>query len=214
MMLRNAGQLWLPRRGPVAVYVKRQLVPFGEVIPFRGLLSHITSLTALQPVNFTPGRRAVVFGLGKIRLGDVICYEVGFDNLVRSEVTAGANLLAVQSNDADFELDGQPGESQQQVAMARIRAIESDRSVVYASSTGESAIIAPDGAVIAHSGLWQRAVLDARVPLRTTMTLADRLGSWPQTAITAATLAALAWALTGAGLARRRQRRGRPPAAS
>jgi apolipoprotein N-acyltransferase len=212
--LRNAGQLWLPRRGPVAVYVKRQLVPFGEVIPFRGLLSHITSLTALQPVNFTPGRRAVVFGLGKIRLGDVICYEVGFDNLVRSEVTAGANLLAVQSNDADFELDGQPGESQQQVAMARIRAIESDRSVVYASSTGESAIIAPDGAVIAHSGLWQRAVLDARVPLRTTMTLADRLGSWPQTAITAATLAALAWALTGAGLARRRQRRGRPPAAS
>ena len=210
---RNAGQLWLPGRGPVAVYVKRQLVPFGEYIPFRGLLSHLTSLTALQPVNFTPGHRAVVFRIGKIRLGDVICYEVGFDGLVRSEVTAGANLLAVQSNDADFELDGQLGESQQQVAMARIRAIESDRAVVYASTTGQSAIISPDGSLIARSGTWRRAELDAWVPLRTTVTLADRLGGWPEGVISAATAAALAWALVSATLAHRRSHRGRLPPA-
>ena len=207
---RNTGQLWLPRRGPVAVYVKRQLVPFGEYIPFRGLLSHITSLTALQPVNYTPGHQAVVFRIGKVRLGDVICYEVGFDALVRSEVTAGANLLAVQSNDADFELDGQLGETEQQVAMARIRAIESDRAVVYASTTGQSAIISPDGSLIARSGTWRRAELDARVPLRTTLTLADRLGGWPEGAISAATAAALAWALASAALARSRSRRDRP----
>jgi len=210
---RNVGQLWLPRRGPVAVYVKRQLVPFGEYIPFRGLLSHITSLTALQPVNYTPGHRAVVLRVGNVRLGDVICYEVGFDGLVRSEVTAGANLLAVQSNDADFELDGQLGESEQQVAMARIRAIESDRAVVYASTTGQSAIISPDGSLIALSGTWHRAELDARVPLRTTVTLADRLGGWPEGAISAAAAAALAWALASAALDRRRSRREhRPPA--
>ncbi len=200
--LRNAGQLWLPGRGPVAVYIKRQLVPFGEYIPFRGLLSHLTPLTALQPVDFTAGHRAVVFRLGKIRLGDVICYEVGFDGLVSAEVTAGANLLAVQSNDADFELDGQPGESQQQVAMARIRAIESDRSVVYASTTGESALIAPDGSLLAHSGLWRRAVLQARVPLRSSLTLADRVGGWPEYLITFLVLAALAWA-TASGVMRR-----------
>ena len=174
--LRNTGQLWLPRRGPVEVYVKRQLVPFGEYIPFRSLLAHVTSLVNLQPVNFTPGHRAVVFRQGAIRLGDVICYEVGFDGLVRSEVTAGANLLAVQSNDATFEVDGQSGESAQQVAMARIQAITSDRAIVYASTTGESAIIAPDGTVLARTGLWQRAVLDERVPLRSGLTLADRLG--------------------------------------
>jgi apolipoprotein N-acyltransferase len=192
--LRNAGQLWLPRRGPVEVYVKRQLVPFGEFIPLRGLLQKFTSLPSLQPVNFTPGHQAVVFHVGKIRLGDVICYEVGFDSLVSSEVNAGANLLTVQSNDADFELDGQTGESAQQLAMARIRAVESDRAVVYASTTGESAIIAPDGTVIARSGIWRRAVLEARVPLRSQLTLADRAGSWPETTITALTLAALAWA--------------------
>jgi len=204
--LRNAGQLWLPRRGPVAAYIKRQLVPFGEYIPFRGLLSHVTPLTALQPVDFTAGHRAVVFRTGQIRLGDVICYEVGFDGLVSSEVTAGANLLAVQSNDADFELDGQPGESQQQIAMARIRAVESNRSVVYASTTGESAIIDPDGALVARSGIWQRAILEARVPLRSSLTLANRLGGWPEYVITFLTLAALAWA-AAAGIGQRARAR-------
>ncbi len=192
---RNAGQLWLPGRGPVAVYVKRQLVPFGEYIPLRGFISHFTSLPSLQPVNFTPGHRAVVFRLGRIRLGDVICYEVGFDSLVRSEVTAGANLLSVQSNDADFELDGQLGETGQQIAMARIDAMSTNRAVVYASTTGESAIIAPDGTLIARSGTWRQALLDARVPLRSQLTLADRAGAWPELAITALTVTALGWAL-------------------
>jgi apolipoprotein N-acyltransferase len=204
--LRNAGQLWLPGRGPVEVYVKRQLVPFGEFIPLRGLLDKFTSLPSLQPVNFTPGHKAVVFHVGKVRLGDVICYEVGFDNLVSSEVDAGANLLAVQSNDADFELDGQTGESAQQLAMARIRAVESDRAVVYVSTTGESAIIAPNGAVMTRSGLWRRAVLEARVPLRSQLTLADRAGSWPETAIIALTLTALAWAAAGAVSTARRSK--------
>lgn len=204
---RNAGQLWTPVGGPGPVYVKRQLVPFGEYIPFRGLLSHITSLVSLQPHNFTAGRRAVVFGVGKIRLGDVICYEIGFDGLVSSEVKAGANLLAMQTNDATFEVDGQRGETLQQLGMARIRAVESDRAVVVASTTGVSAIIAPDGRLLAHSGTWQQAVLEARVPLVSSVSLADRVGAWPEAVIIALTLAALGWAIAGAV---RRPRRGAP----
>jgi apolipoprotein N-acyltransferase len=192
---RNVGQLWLPGRGPTTAYVKRQLVPFGEYIPFRGFISSFSSLPALQPINFTPGHRAVVFAVGPIRLGDVICYEVGFDNLVGSEVTAGANLLAVQSNDADFEIDGQLGETEQQTAMARIRAVENDRAVVYASTTGESTIIAPDGRLIAHSGVWRQAILDARVPLVSYRTLASRVGAWPEYLIIALTVCALGWAV-------------------
>jgi apolipoprotein N-acyltransferase len=137
----------------------------------------------------------VVFDVGPIRLGDVICYEVGFDDLVRSEVNAGANLLAVQSNDADFEIDGQLGETEQQTAMARIRAIESDRAVVYASTTGESSIIAPDGAVIEQSGVWRQAILDARVPLVSYRTLADRIGAWPEYVLVLLTVLALGWAV-------------------
>lgn len=201
---RNVGQLWTPAGGPGPVYVKRQLVPFGEYIPLRGFLSSFTSLPSLQPIDFTAGKSAVVFGVGRIQLGDVICYEVGFDQLVRSEVTAGANLLAVQSNDADFEIDGQSGESSQQVAMARLRAVESDRAVVYVSTTGESAIIEPDGQVIAHSGLWRRAILQARVPLVTYRTLATRIGSWPEYVIIGFTvLSVLLSVWTGVRIGRR-----------
>jgi apolipoprotein N-acyltransferase len=193
---RNVGQLWRPGVGPVyPIYVKRQLVPFGEYIPFRGLISSFSSLPSLQPVDFTAGHDPVVFDTGAVRLGDVICYEVGFDNLVRSEVNAGANVLALQSNDADFEIDGQLGETQQQTAMARIRAIESDRAVVYASTTGESTIIGPDGTLIAHSGVWHRAILDARVPLVSYRTLADRMGAWPEYLLVLATVLAIGLAI-------------------
>jgi apolipoprotein N-acyltransferase len=206
---RNAGQLWLPGTGPASpVYVKRQLVPFGEYIPFRGLISSFSSLPALQPIDFTPGHLPVVFAVGKIKLGDVICYEVGFDNLVRSEVNAGANLLAVQSNDADFEIDGQLGETEQQTAMARLRAVESDRAVVYASTTGESTIIAPSGAVITRSGTWQQAILDAPVPLVSYRTLADRIGSWPEYVLVLAALLGFGGAVTRRLRGRRQLRRG------
>ena len=201
--LRNAGQLWLPRRGPVQEYVKRQLVPFGEVIPLRGLLDLFTSLPSLQPTNFTPGHRAVVFHIGRIRLGDVICYEVGFDSLVRSEVLAGANLLTVQTNDADFELDGQMGETGQQLEMARMDAITTGRAVAVASTTGVSAIIGPNGSILTRSRTWQRTALEARVPLRSSLTPADRVGSWPELAIIVMTVLALLWAV---GRARWRRR--------
>jgi apolipoprotein N-acyltransferase len=190
---RNAGLLWLPGKGPTASYVKRRLVPFGEVIPFRSMLSKITSLTQLQPINFTPGRSNHVFHLGQIRLGDVICYEIGFDDLVRSDVKDGANLLTMQTNDATFERDGQTGETGQQLAMARIRAVEHDRAVVVASTTGYSAIVAPDGHLITSSGTWAQAELEAKVPLLSYTTLADRVGSWPEYAIVALTLTAFAF---------------------
>jgi apolipoprotein N-acyltransferase len=209
--VRNAGQLWLPGKGPVAVYIKRKLVPFGEVIPFRSLLAHITNLpSSLQPYNFTPGHKAVVFKIGKIRLGDVICYEVSFDGLVASEVNAGANLLTVQTNDADFEIDGQMGETLQQLAMARIRAVEFNRSVVVASTTGVSAIIRPNGSLVVATRTWRRAEIEARVPLRSSMTIADRIGGWPEAVIAWTTVATLAWVIAGSVWRRRRGDRGEP----
>jgi apolipoprotein N-acyltransferase len=204
---RNASLLWLPGKGPTTVYLKRRLVPFGEYLPFRSLISKITSLTQLLPQDMVPGHKTVVFDVGQIRLGDVICYEVAFDDLVRSEVTAGATVLTVQSNDATFERQGPTTEeSGQQLAMARLRAVEFDRTVIYDSTTGYSAIITPDGQVTQRTGLWQQAEIEARVPLLTHQTLAERVGAWPEWAIVGATALALCLAAGQAAAARRGQR--------
>jgi apolipoprotein N-acyltransferase len=209
---RNAAVLWFPGKGPTTLYLKRQLVPFGEFLPFRGLISKITSLTALLPQDMVPGHETVVFNVGQIKLGDVICYEVAFDDLARSEVAAGANLLSVQSNDATFEREGPTtAESGQQLAMARIRAVEFDRAVVYDSTTGYSAIITPQGQVTQRTGVWTQAEIDARVPLLTYQTLAERVGAWPEWGIVAAASLVLCLAIareaasrTGASRAARR----------
>jgi apolipoprotein N-acyltransferase len=204
----NAGVLWLPGKGPTTIYAKRRLVPFGEYIPFRSLISKISSLTQLQGTPFVPGHKTVIFDVGQIRLGDIICYEVGFDDLVRSEVAAGANLLSMQSNDATFEREGPiTAESGQQLAMARIRAVEFDRAVVVASTTGYSAIVAPDGQLISRTSMWTQAELEARVPLLSYDTLSERLGAWPEWAIVAATSLALCLAIGQANIARRQRRR-------
>lgn len=163
----NSGQLWLPERGPVAAYAKRQLVPFGEYVPFRDQLGWVEQLQ-LIPRNLTAGSGDAVLPVAGTRIGGVICYEVAYDDLVRSSVATGAQLLVVQTNNATYMRDGQLGETLQQLDMARVRAVEHDRAAVVASTTGISAIIAPDGSLTVTTGPWRSQVLVGTVELRET----------------------------------------------
>lgn len=188
----NAGLLWSPTTGPGAWYAKRQLVPFGEYIPARSLLGGLGKLQ-LIPRDFSPGHTTGVLNVGGIHLGDVICYEIGYDKLVRSDVHGGANLLVEQTNDSTFIRDGSTGETEQQLAMARLRAVEHDRAVAVVSTTGISAVIMPDGTLVQHTTIWTQDVLSATVPLRTDVTLADRVGAWPEAIIGLAASALVGW---------------------
>ena len=126
-----------------------------------------------------------------------------FDDDVRDAVTAGADLLTVPTNNATF---GNTNMTYQQQGMSRLRAIEHDRAVVIAATSGQSAVIAPDGTVVDRTGeLYTPGVLVDRVPLRTTTTLATRLGAGPEWVLAALGVAAAA---AGAGLAVRRRRSG------
>ncbi|MHB2024768.1 MAG: apolipoprotein N-acyltransferase [Mycobacteriales bacterium] len=203
---RNAGVVWTPT-GPAGTYVKRHLVPFGEYIPFRSLIGGWIGRFSLIPENFVPGHRVGLLQAGPVRFGEVICFEVTFDAPVRQAVRAGGRLLVVQTNDATFESPGQRwnvGESAQQLAIAQLRAVEHARAVVVASTSGVSALISPNGRLIAHTDVFSQGVLEARLPLRNSLTLADRVGPAPEYLFTAVGFAALAYVLAGWALRRRR----------
>jgi apolipoprotein N-acyltransferase len=208
---RNAAVVWTPRGatgpgGPTDQYVKRHLLPFGEYIPLRGLASFVSDDVA-RVVDFAPGSGTPTLDAGPARLGVATCYEVVFDDDVRDAVTGGADLLTVPTNNATF---GDTNMTYQQQGMSRLRAIEHDRAVVVAATSGQSAVIAPDGAVLDRTGaLYTPGVLVDRVPLRTTTTLATRLGPAPEWA-----LAALGVAAAATGAVRGRRRTGGPGTAA
>jgi apolipoprotein N-acyltransferase len=196
--VRNAAIVWSPRSGPGDMYIKRHLVPFGEYLPFRGLLSRLISQFSLIPKDFVPGHRAGTLQVGPVRLADAICFEVADDAVVRQAVNGGGRLLVVQTNNASYENpgdSGRGGETAQQLAISRLRAIESGRAVVVVATSGVSAMIAPDGRVLARTGVFTPALLDRRLPLRDARTVADRIGPWPEWTLSSAALVALVMAL-------------------
>jgi apolipoprotein N-acyltransferase len=200
---KNTAILWQPGAGPVAQYVKRQLQPFGETMPARSFFRHF-SADVDKAGDFVAGTKPVVFTMGPAKVGLDTCYEVAFDSVVRASVP-GSTLLAVPTNNATFGLSEM---TYQQLAMDQERAVEHGRSVVVAATSGVSAIITPDGHITQQTGLFQPAALVARVPLRSTTTLADRLGAWPEAAMVIAGLLGLGFGIVA------RIRRRRAPATS
>jgi apolipoprotein N-acyltransferase len=188
--LENRGIAWSPTTGPGDYYVKRHPLPFGEYIPiFRNVLQKF--ITRFDRVGeFVKGKHPGLLQLGPTKIGDVICFEVAYDGIVRD--VASAPLLVVQTNNASFANTTLPS---QQFAMSRMRAVEHGRSVIVASTSGISGIIAPDGHVLAQSGQMTPAIQVKSVPLRTSRTLADRLGSAPEWVLALIGIAAAAVAV-------------------
>ena len=192
----NVGILWSPATGPGEQYAKRHPVPFGEYIPLRSIARKISQDVDLVRRDMVAGTGDGRIDGGPVPIGDVICFEVAYDSLVRSSVQAGAQLLVVQTNNATF---GHSAETYQQLAMSKLRAVEHGRVVAQVATSGKSAIIAADGTVQAESGeLFTPALLVEQVQTRTALTLATRVGAWPEWVLTAVALLAGAAAILAA----------------
>ena len=203
---RNVGILWSPTTGPGATYTKRHPVPFGEYIPLRKLALKISSKVNLVQRDMVAGRGNGLLAGGPFPIGDVICFEVAYDSLVRSSVQAGAQFLVIQTNNATF---GHTAETYQQLAMSQLRAVEHARAVAQVSTTGVSAVIGPDGGIRQRSGaLFTPDILVAKIPLRTTDTLATRLGAIPEYVMAGGAIVALGWSLWAAWFSRRKAAQG------
>lgn len=206
--VQNTMVLWHPETGAGERHEKIYLQPFGETMPFRDLLRNVTDLVDLAG-DMTPGTGDGVInstardGTG-IAAGIATCYEVVFDPAFRDAVRNGANILSTPTNNATF---GYTDMTYQQLAMSRMRAIEHDRAVVVAATSGVSAIVGPDGAVSEQTEIFEQRVLTADLPLRDNLTLAARYGEAIEWAIVALAALALAGSAAMAAAARGSRRR-------
>lgn len=171
----NSSKLFEPGRGEVDQYDKKRPVPFGEYVPDRDFFYALSpDLVGMITRGYNFGTRDPIFETAGTKVGILICFEEAIDELPRDAVDQGATILVAQTNNADF---GKSDESVQQLAIARLRAIETGRSLVNVSTVGPSAMIDPHGNIVAATEAYVPEYVVADLPLVTQKTLA-MLGGW------------------------------------
>ncbi len=164
--LSNQSILFSPN--PQKIYIKRYLTPFGEFIPLRDFFGKFSGYTE-NVIDFQGGDKAVLFQVKDLNFNSKICYELLSDSQNR-EV---ADFSIVQTNNATF---GYTKQLEQQLAIAKIRAIESGRYFAYVSTTGITSVIDPNGKVTEFVPKFKAQTLNYEVPKVSGKTIAQRLG--------------------------------------
>lgn len=171
----NSSLLWLPKVGPTDFYDKKRPVPFAEYVPdydfWHQLAPELIELVGRH--GYSAGSENGIFRVAGDSLGVLICFEIAVDDISRELVNDGASIIISQTNNADF---GHSDESFQQAAIAKLRAIETGRTVVNVSTVGLSQIYLPDGSVIDSVPTFEAATMLATVPLRKEVTPAMEFG--------------------------------------
>jgi len=157
-------------------YLKRHLVPFGEYMPWRGILAPLLSSVKIPMSDLSSGpNKQPNMIANHLKIAAFICYEIAFPREVRKALNK-ANLIVNVSDDSWF---GKSIAASQQLQMAQMRAQETARYVISSTNSGITAIINPRGQVTARLPMFTRAVLTSTVQPMTGRTLWVFLGFYP-----------------------------------
>ncbi|GAA4902202.1 apolipoprotein N-acyltransferase [Tessaracoccus lubricantis] len=215
---RQTSSLWWdPLDGPGDIYHKRDLVPFGEWIPFRDVL--LPRLPILKQIGrqSVPGEgpgvvAAPIAENPHLLVGTIICFELAYDDTSYDAVRGGGEVIVSQSNTNTYGGTFQPA---QQLVINRVRAMETGREIVVSTLNALTGLVDTRGRVHGLTQEFDAAHRIVEVPLRFNVSLPVRIGSAPAWAALAITLGALAYALLrrepGAGsIARNNSPQGQP----
>lgn len=170
----NSGIMWTGN-GPSQIYSKNHLVPFGEYVPLRDVLAKWITRFDQIPNDFVPGEGPGVFDVSGAQIGDVICFEVAYANHIYDTINAGAQVITVQTNNATYGNTTQP---EQQFAITRFRAIETQRAFLVASTSGISGLIQNDGSVTDKTKQFESAIVTGEAPLISEKTFSTKYPYW------------------------------------
>ena len=157
------------------VYRKQRLAPFGDFVPFEGILRGLIGFFDLPMSGLSPGEpgQPPLRGANGIMLGMAICYEIAYPELVRHRAK-GADALVTLSNDTWF---GESIGPLQHMQIARMRALENGRYVLRATNNGVTAIVDESGRVTAALPQFEPGVLTGVFRRATGATPFSRFGS-------------------------------------
>ncbi|HEX6083212.1 MAG TPA: apolipoprotein N-acyltransferase, partial [Thermoanaerobaculia bacterium] len=154
-------------------YDKIRLVPFGEYVPLRRVLFFAEKLVrAVGEFEFGSNEAPLA---GLLKYGPAICYEIVYPQISRTQVKNGADVLVTITNDAWFDGSSAPA---QHLWQARMRAVENDRYLLRAATTGISAFVDPTGQVQSWIPMGKDGIIYATFEPRTAETLYVRFGDW------------------------------------
>ena len=156
-------------------YDKLRRVPFGEFVPFRGLIERIAP-DFLPTNDAKPGTGPAIIETGVGTAAISISWEVFHDDRTYDGMSNGGLIQLNPTNGSSFWLTIV---QTQQIASSQLRAIESGRWVLQAAPTGFSAIIKPDGTIVDRTGISEARVLQGEVELREGNTWATRFTWYP-----------------------------------
>jgi apolipoprotein N-acyltransferase len=152
-------------------YSKRYLTPFGEYLPLRGIATKV-SRYADQITDFKAGQEDTKFLIGNATFQSLICYEL-LDDSFRDQIDT--NFLVIQTNNATF---GDTAQLDQQLNIARVRAIETGRYIAYVSTTGTTSFIDNRGRIIEKLPKFESSTLFGEVNHVVGLTTTQILGKY------------------------------------
>ncbi|MBK3393279.1 apolipoprotein N-acyltransferase [Psychrobacter sp. M9-54-1] len=159
------------------LYKKQRLVPFGEYIPFEGMLDILPNLAGSQDImSYSRGSDdQLPLRVRGHNLGAAVCYEVAYPDTTRKNAINTDFLLTI-SNDAWFGSSAGP---LQHLQMVQMRALENGRWFMRATNTGVTAIIDHKGHIVERAPQFERTVLRGNVQARVGNTPYMRAGNYP-----------------------------------
>lgn len=185
----NSSLVWSGQQGLVDRYDKIHPVPFAEYMPDRVFWRQFApELIDLVGYDYRAGNRSSVVDVAGVPTGITICFDITSEQQLREMTTGGAQLILAQTNNADF---GRTDENLQQLAITRLAAIETGRSIVNISTVGTSAVLSPSGTTLDSLQAYEPGAMLTSVPLTTHLTPAMRLAPFVDIAVIFVALAGL-----------------------
>jgi apolipoprotein N-acyltransferase len=175
----NTG-MQMQDKQPIQIYHKSKLVPGVEKMPFPSLLKplekYAIDLGGMPGSLGVQDERSVFISYSDNRkIAPAICYESIYGEYCGEYINKGAGLIFIITNDGWWK--DTPGYRQHK-SYARMRAIESRRSIARSANTGTSCFINQRGDMEQATDFWVPAVIKGTLNYNEEITFYTKHGDY------------------------------------